>query len=75
MLDDHERQPASPAQIFDAVIHVPTLLVIAIFCVALLWYVYGIGLDFGPEFIRVQSNQGNVTLFWTDGCCAVDWRR
>jgi hypothetical protein len=57
----------------DTFFHLPTLLTVALVCLIVLWQLYDFGFDFGQGFIRLNSNQGNVTLYWLNGCCDLDW--
>ena len=59
-------------KILDTFFHLPTLIVLAVICIIVLWTVYDVGLDFGDNFIRLNSNRGNVNLYWGNGCCELD---
>jgi hypothetical protein len=48
-------------------------MVIALITLMALWQIYDIGLNLGDGFVRVNSNQGNLTLSWREGCCELDW--
>ena len=57
----------------DTFFHLPTLLAVALVCLIVLWQLCDFGFDFGQGFVRLNSNQGNVTLYWVNGCCDLDW--
>lgn len=57
----------------DTFFHLPTLLVMAVVALVILWQIYGVGLNLGNSFIRLSSNQGSLILNWRDGCCELDW--
>jgi hypothetical protein len=56
----------------DYCFHLPTLIIFAIITISLLWYLANARLDVGSGFIRFSSNQGQVQLFWMNGCCDLD---
>lgn len=58
--------------ILDIFFHLPTLIVFAVVCLVLLWTVYDVGIDVGDDFIRLNSNRGNLNLYWGNGCCELD---
>ncbi len=60
-------------KMLDTFFHLPTLIVMAIIALAVLWQIYGIGLNLGNGFLRIDSKQGSITLHWADGCCEVNW--
>ncbi|MBN1993503.1 MAG: hypothetical protein JW953_12450 [Anaerolineae bacterium] len=57
----------------DTFFHLPTLITIALLSVVMLWRICDAGVHIGQNFIRLHTNQGNLTLEWRDGCCHVDW--
>ncbi|MBN1220462.1 MAG: hypothetical protein JXM69_16160 [Anaerolineae bacterium] len=57
----------------DTFFHLPTLVTIALVSVVILWEIGDAGLHFGVGYIRLHTNQGNLTLDWLDGCCDLDW--
>ena len=57
----------------DTFFHLPTLVTIALMAVIILWRVGDAGLYLGQGFVRLHTNQGNMTLYWTEGCCDLDW--
>ena len=59
--------------ILDTFFHLPTLIVFAVLGIIILWMVYDVGLDFGDDFIRLNSNRGNINLYWGNGCCELVW--
>ena len=59
-------------KILDTFFHLPTLIVLATICIIVLWTVFDVSLDFGNDFIRLNSNRGNVNLYWGNGCCELD---
>jgi hypothetical protein len=60
-------------KLLDTYFHLPTLLAMAIISVVILWQVTDAGLHRGPGYLRLNTNQGNMTLHWSDGCCDLDW--
>jgi hypothetical protein len=60
-------------KILDTFFHLPTLIILTLIGIVLVWRMYGVGFDFGHGFLRLNSNHGNVNLYWTNGCCELDW--
>jgi len=60
-------------QLLDTLFYLPVLVTIALVCVVILWIVSEAGLYLGPGFIRLSTNQGDITLNWLKGCCDLDW--
>ena len=59
-------------KILNTFFHLPTLVVLAVVCIIVLWKAYDVGFDIGEDFIRLNSNQGNINLYWGNGCCELD---
>lgn len=57
----------------DTFFHLPTLITVALLAVIIVWQMYQVELEFGAGFIRLETNQGNITLHWQTGCCRLDW--
>ncbi|MCP4683795.1 MAG: hypothetical protein GY864_15820 [Desulfobacterales bacterium] len=57
----------------DTFFHLPTLVTIALMSLVIVWQIYEVDFDMGNGFIRLNSNQGNVTLYWHNGCCDLEW--
>lgn len=57
----------------DTFFHLPTLITAALLAVIIVWQMYQVELEFGAGFIRLETNQGNITLHWQTGCCHLDW--
>jgi hypothetical protein len=53
--------------------HLPTLIVLALVGLALVWWLYDLNIDLGSGFIRLNTNQGNLNLYWFNGCCDLSW--
>jgi hypothetical protein len=53
--------------------HLPTLIVLALVGLALVWWLYDLNVDLGVGFIRLNTNQGNLNLYWFNGCCDLSW--
>jgi hypothetical protein len=64
---------AKSEKILDYFFHLPTLITIAMFGIVLIWTVYDIGFSAGNGFFRLNSNQGNMSIYWVHGCCDIDW--
>jgi hypothetical protein len=60
-------------KLLDTFFHLPTLMTLAIITLVIFWQIYGIGLNWGNKFIRLNSNRGSITLHWMNGCCELDW--
>jgi hypothetical protein len=73
MLDALRKFQTALSKALDTFFHLPTLMVIALITLMALWQIYDIGLNLGDGFVRVNSNQGNLTLSWREGCCELDW--
>jgi hypothetical protein len=73
MLNEENRFVVSVNKFLDLCFHLPTLLTMAVISVIILWQITDAGLHIGGEYIRLNTNQGNMTLEWSDGCCDVDW--
>jgi hypothetical protein len=57
----------------DTFFHLPTLITVALVALLLFWQLADIGVYLGQGFMRLNTNQGNLTLEWRDGCCSLDW--
>lgn len=53
--------------------HLPTLIILAVIGLAVVWWLYDFNLDLGSGFIRLNTNQGNLNLYWSNGCCDLSW--
>jgi hypothetical protein len=73
MLEEPMKQQTSLAKLLDTFFHLPTLVAIALICVVLLWQLYDIGVGVSSQFIRLNSNHGNIILYWGEGCCQIGW--
>lgn len=73
MLKDRTEARPSPGGFFNIFFHLPTLVIIALISVVLLWQVYELNVEIGKKFIRLDSNRGSATLFWVHGCCELEW--
>ena len=73
MLNKQNQFVASLHKFLDLCFHLPTLLTMAVISVVILWEVSDAGLHAGEGYIRLNTNQGNMTVDWSDGCCDVDW--
>jgi hypothetical protein len=73
MLDDQSTSPSSLEQALALFFHLPTMLAVALLGLVILWQMYDIGLDVDLDFFRINSNRGNITLFWGEGCCDLRW--
>ena len=73
MLNKQNQIVASLKKFLDLCFHLPTLLTMAVVSVLILWHVTDAGLHAGAGYLRLNTNQGNMTLDWSDGCCDVDW--
>ena len=60
-------------KLLDTFFHLPTLIIIAVVILGILWQIYGVGLNLGDGFIRLNSSQGSITLHWIGGCCELEW--
>jgi hypothetical protein len=60
-------------QALDTFFHLPTLVMFALITGILLWQVYDLGLNVTASFIRLNSNRGQVILYWANGCCDLKW--
>lgn len=60
-------------QILDLFFHLPTLLLGALVAAVLVWQMYGLGVNLGNGFIKVNSSQGSVRIHWDEGCCELNW--
>jgi hypothetical protein len=60
-------------RLLDTFFHLPTLIVLALLAVIIVWQMYQVELDVGAGFIRLKTNQGNITLHWQTGCCHLEW--
>jgi hypothetical protein len=45
----------------------------AVISIIILWQVTDAGLHAGEGYIRLNTNRGNMTLDWSDGCCDINW--
>jgi predicted small integral membrane protein len=57
----------------DTFFHLPTLIIIALIAVTVVWRMYETSLNFGNGFIRLNTNRGDVSLYWQNGYCHLDW--
>jgi len=62
-----------PDNLLGYAFHLPTLLVVAIIGVVLVWQLYDIGLAIGQGFLRLYTNHGNLSIYWHHGCCDINW--
>jgi bacteriorhodopsin len=53
--------------------HLPTLFTIALLCIVVVWQLYDVGFALGEGYLRVNTNQGNLAIYWMNGCCDLDW--
>lgn len=60
-------------KLLDTCFHLPTLAFIAVITMVVLGQVYDFSFNLGGDFVRLNSNRGDITLHWTDGCCEVNW--
>jgi hypothetical protein len=60
-------------KIIDHFFHLPTLTIYVIVGLTLLWILYDFNLSWGTGFIRLDSNQGAINLYWLNGCCDLSW--
>jgi len=67
-----KQQPAL-GQFLDTFFHLPTLISIALIAIVIVWQMCRVEIDVGSGFIRLESIQGDLTLFWKTGCCELDW--
>ena len=73
MLNDTRSFQALLRRFLDTSFHLPTLVTIALISLIILWTSWDAGIHIGSGFIRLHTNQGNITLEWLDGCCDLDW--
>ena len=73
MLNEPKNSTELLDHLLDTFFHLPTLLALAIISVVILWQVTDAGLHLGPGYLRLNTNQGNMTLDWSAGCCDLDW--
>ncbi|MDX1521570.1 MAG: hypothetical protein R3264_08075 [Anaerolineae bacterium] len=67
--EDHNRPQPKSAYAGEIFFHLPTMIAVAIIGVLLTWQLYDLGFTVAPDFIRVHSNRGSVTIHWQNGCC------
>ncbi|MEM7347602.1 MAG: hypothetical protein AAF485_25480 [Chloroflexota bacterium] len=72
-MNNQKHSDTAVGRLLDYFFHLPTMVTIAVVTIALVWQIYDIGLSTGPGFIRLNSNQGNVNLYWHEGCCDLDF--
>jgi|GEM_PF-6333077 len=60
-------------KLLDTFFHLPTLVVMAVLALVVLWHIYGLGFNLGDGFVRLSSNRGSVTVHWVNGCCELLW--
>jgi len=73
MLRDRPKTQPPADSFFNNFFHSPTLVTLAVISVVILGQVYNLNVDLGQKFVRLNSNRGNVTLFWINGCCDLAW--
>jgi len=73
VLDNLRKFQDALDQFLDTFFHLPTLLVIALATLVMVWGMYDIGFNFGSGFVQLNSNQGQITLYWANGCCDLEW--
>ena len=49
------------------------MLTIALLCMVLVWQLYDVGFALGEGYLRVNTNQGKLDIYWMNGCCDIDW--
>jgi len=59
--------------ILDMFFHIPTMVILWIFSISIMLYVYELTFDIGTGFARINSNHGQLLLYWVEGCCIVRW--
>jgi hypothetical protein len=73
MLSDQKTPLSLFDKFLDVFFHLPTLVTIALVSVVILWQICDAGFHMGHGFVRLNTNQGNITLDWLGGCCDLDW--
>lgn len=60
---------------FDMFFHTPTLFTLTLVALVMVGKLYEVDFDLNlaEAFIRMDSNQGDITLFWQSGCCRLVW--
>ena len=58
-------------KIVDTFFHLPTLLIMTLLSLAVLWIVFDMRLEVGQGFAQLSTNQGTINLFWIHGCCQI----
>jgi hypothetical protein len=57
----------------DNFLHLPTLMVLALVGIIVLWGLYEVNLDWDDSFVRLSTNRGTINLYWHEGCCDLSW--
>lgn len=73
MLNEEKDRPSLLDDVLDTWLHLPTMIALSIITVILMWQLYAVSLSVGEGFVRLDSNRGNLTLFWHNGCCQLDY--
>lgn len=73
MLKDRRNFSVLLGMFLDTFFHLPTLVIIALISLIIIWKAWDASLYIGSDLVRLQTNQGSVTLDWADGCCDLDW--
>lgn len=58
-------------KIADTFFHLPTLLIMALLSLIVVWVVFDMRLAIGEGFAQLSTNQGTINLFWVHGCCQI----
>jgi len=59
----------SPEKYLEYFFHLPTLITLALIGLVLLWKIYDVGFYLGPNFARLTTHFGSVSIDWVNGCC------
>lgn len=59
--------------LLDTFFHLPTMVIIAIVSLLIVGQIYQVSINLGRGFVRLTSNQGNLTFYWEPDCCRLDW--
>lgn len=60
-------------KLLDTFFHLPTLIVLAVIALVVLWQIYGLDFNLGDGFVRLSSYRGGITVHWVNGCCELLW--
>jgi hypothetical protein len=58
-------------KVIDTFFHLPTLLIMTLLSLIVLWIAFDMQLEIGQGFARLSTNQGTINLFWIRGCCQI----